>query len=80
MVNLLIERGALPTLHTLAMLGKTDLVKPMLEAYPSLLYSKGPHGFTLLHHAKRGGADAQKLVAYLEMKGLKETKVSLFSS
>jgi hypothetical protein len=51
--NYLIEKGARPNLYTLTMLGKTDLVKPILEAYPQLVNAAGPHGFTLLHHAKQ---------------------------
>lgn len=35
------------------MLGKTELVKPVLEEYPNLISAKGPHGFSLLHHAKK---------------------------
>lgn len=78
MVNFLIDKGARPTLHALAMLGKTDLVKPTLEAYPQLIKSLGPHGFTFLHHAKRGGEEAAELLAYFEEKGLTETKVNLY--
>ena len=42
MVNFLIEKGARPTLHVLTMLGKTELVKPIMDAYPSLVSSLGP--------------------------------------
>jgi hypothetical protein len=59
------------------MLGKTDLVKPVLETYPSLVTAKGPHGFTLLHHAKVGGKDGEDLYAYLQEKGLKDDWVKL---
>ncbi len=69
--NYLIEQGARANLFVLTMLGRTELVKPVLEAYPKLLFSKGPHGFTLLHHAKVGGAE--ELYDYLEKKGLKTT-------
>lgn len=54
--NYLIKQGARANLFVLTMLGKTELVKPILEAYLKLTFSKGPHGFTLLHHAKVGGA------------------------
>ncbi len=77
MVNFLIEKGCRPTIHSLTMLGKTDLVKPILEAYPNLVQSLGPHGFTLLHHAKQGGEDALDLLAYLDIKGLKKTKIDI---
>lgn len=57
--NYLIDQGARINLFVLAMLGKTKLVKPVLEVYPALLMAKGAHGFTLLHHAKVGGDDAK---------------------
>ncbi len=77
MVNFLIDKGARPTLHVLTMLGKTDLVKPILKAYPQLINSLGPHGFTFLHHAQRGGEEAKELLAFFEEKGQTKTKVSL---
>ena len=55
----LIDEGARVTLFVLAMLGKTNLVKPILEEYPKLIFAMEPHGFTLLHHAKAGGEDAE---------------------
>jgi hypothetical protein len=73
--NYLISAGARVNLFVLAMLGKTDLVKPTLEAYPDLVFAKGPHGFTLLHHAKVG--EAKELYDYLEEKGLKETHIAI---
>jgi hypothetical protein len=73
----LIENGARVSLFTLASLGKTDLVKPVLEAYPKLIFANGPHGFTLLHHAKQAGKDGEELFNYLSGKGLKEMKVKL---
>jgi hypothetical protein len=70
----LIENGSRVTLFALAMLGKTDLVKPVLEAYPKLIFANGPHGFTLLHHAKLAGKDGEVLYNYLDEKGLKIMK------
>jgi hypothetical protein len=73
----LIDAGSRVTLFVLTMLGKTDLVKPILEAYPKLVFAYGPHGFTLLHHAKVGGKDGEALYAYLQEKGLKEDWVKI---
>jgi hypothetical protein len=73
--NYLISQGARVNLFVLTMLGKTDLIKPTLEAYPELIFAKGPHGFTLLHHAKMG--EALDLQEYLIEKGLKETHVPI---
>jgi len=75
--NYLIEQGARTNLFVLTMLGKTQIVKAYIETYPAYLTARGPHGFTLLHHANRGGEEAKELVAYLQSKGLTETKMKL---
>jgi hypothetical protein len=66
--NYLIGQGARTNLFVLTMLGKTQLVKAWLETYPDYLNAKGPHGYTLLHHAQRGGEDAKELLDYLQSK------------
>jgi len=76
--NYLIGQGARPNIFVLTMLGKTAIVKAALEAYPVLLSSKGPHGFTLLHHAERGEEDAAELLDYLQSKGLKDKKIRIY--
>lgn len=73
----LISLGARTDIFVLTMLGEIDLVKSLLKAYPSLLNSIGPHGFTLLHHAEKGGNDAEKLVTHLKKLGLTETFIKL---
>lgn len=70
----LIANGSRVTLFALAMLGKKELVLPILEAYPKLVFANGPHGFTLLHHAKLAGKEGEELYNYLSEKGLKEMK------
>jgi hypothetical protein len=60
------------------MLGQTEIVKATLEQYPNLLNSLGPHGFTLLHHAKQGGEHSAELYEFLESNGLKETLVKIY--
>lgn len=75
--NYLIEQGARVNLFVLTMLGKTNLVIPTLEAYPNLLNAKGPHGFTLLHHAKVGGVDSEELMEYLSSKGLTQMNIKI---
>ena len=75
--NFLIEKGSRTNLFVLTMLGKTSIVKPFLDTFPDYLNAKGPHGFTLLHHAQRGGDDAKELLEFLQSKGLKETRVPL---
>ena len=75
--NFLIGQGARTNLFVLTMLGKTQIVKAYLETYPQYLNAKGPHGFTLLHHAQKGGDDSKELLDYLQSKGLKETKLKI---
>ena len=52
----LISKGARMNLFCAAMLGKTEIVKSVLTAFPDLKSSKGPHGLQLLHHAKKRGS------------------------
>jgi hypothetical protein len=73
--NWLIEKGSRTNMFVLTMLGKTEIVKPYLEAFPSYINARGPHGLTLLHHAQRGGEAAKELLDYISSKGLKETKI-----
>jgi hypothetical protein len=70
----LIAKGARTDIFVLTMLGKTPIVKSLLADYPNLLYSRGPHGFSLLHHAEKGGKKGEELLAYLQSLGLKEKK------
>ena len=75
--NLLIQQGARTNLFVLTMLGKTTLVKTFLDNFPSYLTAKGPHGFTLLHHAQKGGDDAKELLDFFKSKGMTETRIAL---
>ncbi|WP_295792131.1 hypothetical protein [Mucilaginibacter sp.] len=75
--NYLLEAGSRTTIFVMTMLGKTDLVKSILEKYPRFMTTKGPHGFTLLHHAKVGGKDSEELYTYLQEKGIKDDWVKL---
>lgn len=62
----LLSKGARIDLFCAAMLGQLDVVKGVLTALPSLIDSKGPHGFTLHAHAKAGGKEAEKVLDYLQ--------------
>jgi hypothetical protein len=73
----LIGKGARPNIYVLTMLGETAIVKSIVEKYPALLNGKGPHGLSLLHHAKAGGEGSRELYAYFEEKGLKEMKFKI---
>lgn len=78
LVLFLLEKGAQANIFTACLFGKIDIVKPMLTAFPSTLHAKGPHGFTLLHHAIQGGDEALEVKEYLVSLGAKETKILLY--
>jgi hypothetical protein len=62
----LISRGSRFDIFVAAMLGKLEIVKPMLTAYPTLAQSKGPHGIPLIVHAEKGGERAKAVVDHLK--------------
>lgn len=64
--NYIISQGGRFDIFVAAMLGKVDIVKNYLALYPNLAQSKGPHGLTLIYHAKKGGEAAFEVVKYLE--------------
>ena len=65
----LIGNGARPTLFSAAMLGQLDVVTSFVAAAPGVQRILGPHGITLMAHAKAGGGAARAVVAYLEKVG-----------
>lgn len=74
----LIDKGAQTNLFTAALFGRMDIIKPFLEYFPNSLHAKGPHGYTLLHHAIAGKEEAEPVVEYLKFLGAKETKIALY--
>ena len=75
----LLSKGARYNIYLACMLGHLDIVKQVLTFDPGLLNSKGPHGFTMLHHAQRGGDEAAAVVDYLQSLGAKETKINFYA-
>ncbi len=67
--ELLIEHGARANLFTFAMFGQIDVVRATCEANPGIQRYPGPHGITLLAHARSGGLEATAVVEYLETLG-----------
>jgi len=63
--DLLLNNGARPTIFSAAMMGQLDAVKAFIAARPGIQRTLGPHGITLLSHAKAGGPDAAAVVQYL---------------
>ncbi len=74
----LLDHGAQANVFTAALFGKIDIIKSILEFSPGTLHAKGPHGYTLLHHAERGGEASKEVAEYLKSLGLKKTKIDLF--
>lgn len=65
----LIANGARPTIFTAAMLGQLSVVRGMIEALPGVQRTRGPHGITMVAHARAGGPAAADVVSYLERLG-----------
>lgn len=62
----LFGEGAQFDIFVAAMLGRTEIVKAYLTAFPGLIHSKGPHGISLMTHAEKGGEQAMETVEYLK--------------
>lgn len=77
--DFLMSKGARPDIFTFAMIGAYDAVKAMVESSPGIQSIGGPHGISLLQHAKNGlraegitekqKQDGNKLLTYLELLG-----------
>lgn len=76
--DFLLTHGARPTIFSAAMMGQLDAVKAFVAARPGIQKTYGPHGITLMSHARAGGADAAAVVEYL--KGLGDADVPLPST
>lgn len=74
----LLAHGARPSLFSAAMLGQLDLVKAFHAIDPRAHAIVGPHGFTVVHCALRGGDAAKPVVDWLLAHGASsETNVGL---
>ena len=62
----LLDRGARMDLFAAAMLGETEVVRSMLEAFPARRDAKGPHGIPLATPAEAGGDHAREVLELLE--------------
>ena len=74
--DVLIAHGARPNLFTHAMLGDLDVVKAAIEAQTGVQAIPGPHGISLLAHAKFGGEEAAAVAAYLTERGDADSKAT----
>lgn len=64
--NYLLEHGARLDLFAAAMLGKLEIVRAALDAYPDAINTPGPHGIPLIAHAQAGGNNAIPVYEYLK--------------
>ncbi|HUR58140.1 MAG TPA: hypothetical protein VM029_10555 [Opitutaceae bacterium] len=69
----LLAHHARPSLYASAMLGHLDTIKAALALNAKAYEVPGPHGFTLLHCAKQGGASAKAVYDLLVAQGAPET-------
>lgn len=65
-VDFLISKGARPDIFTFAMLGEYETVKSMIESLPGLQRVSGPHGISLLQHAKNGDSKSTKSIRLID--------------
>lgn len=63
--NYLLEHGARLDVFAAAMLGRLEVVKAALTAYPDAVKTPGPHGISLIAHAEAGGDEAKSVLDYL---------------
>jgi hypothetical protein len=61
----LLEKGARLDLFAATMLGKLEIVKAALLAFPTAIDTPGPHGIPLIAHATAGGDEAKEVLEYL---------------
>lgn len=62
----LLERGARLDIFAAAMLGRLEVVKAALEAFPQAVSTPGPHGIPLIKHAEMGGEKAKAVLEYIQ--------------
>lgn len=80
----LMSNGARPDIFTYAMLGMLNSVKEIIETVPGIQTHGGPHGITLLQHAKNrledkniatgDAANVKSVISYLEGLGNADMK------
>ncbi|WP_422105527.1 hypothetical protein [Winogradskyella sp.] len=68
--DMLLARGARQDIFTMTFFGEDDFIKQMINKSPELINAPGPHGFTLLHHARIG--KHKKMEEWFLSKGLTE--------
>jgi hypothetical protein len=73
----LISQDARPSLFSAAMLGQLEVVKAMIAANSGAQRIRGPHGISLLAHAKAGGEQSRPVFEFLKSLGGVDTEPPL---
>jgi len=61
----LLEHNARLDIFAATMLGKLDIVKAAVAAFPNIVQVPGPHGIPLIVHAEKGGPAAKDVLEFL---------------
>ena len=61
----LLEHNARLDIFAATMLGRLDIVKAAVAAFPNIVQVPGPHGIPLIVHAEKGGPQAQAVLEFL---------------
>src|SRR5262249_37772174 len=61
----LLEHNARMDIFAATMLGKIDIVKAAVAAFPNIVGVPGPHGIPLIMHAEKGGLPAKPVLEFL---------------
>jgi len=61
----LLEHNARMDLFAAAMLGRLEIVKAAVAAFPGIVKVPGPHKIPLVAHAEKGGAEAVAVLDFL---------------
>lgn len=62
----LLEHNARMDIFAATMLGKLDIVKAAVAAFPNIVNVPGPHKIPLLVHAQKGGDQAKAVLEFLQ--------------
>lgn len=62
----LLEHNARLDIFAATMLGKLDIVKAAVAAFPGIVHVPGPHKIPLIVHAQKGGALAAPVLEFLQ--------------
>ena len=65
----LLEHNARLDIFAATMLGKLDIVKAAVAAFPNIVNVPGPHGIPLIAHAEKGGPQAAAVLEFLRQIG-----------